>query len=78
MKRRRSITRGIFICEGISRGFLPGSLDNGVSSEIVPFGGRSWEDMPLEFGGATGHSSKMERSGWNHLHFFSENLNTEL
>ena len=27
------------------------SLDRGVSNEVVPFGGRSWEDVSLEFEG---------------------------
>jgi len=44
-------------------------LWTGVSNEVVPFGGRSLEDISSEFGGVAGRSDKMEGSDRDHLYF---------
>ena len=51
-----------------------GSLDSGVSNEVVPFGGRSPEDGSSELGGITGCSGMMEGSNRDHLYFLSKKM----
>ena len=55
---------------------IPGSLNIGVSNEVEPFDGCSWEDVSSEFRGVVGRSGGMEGSDREHLYFFSKNIDT--
>jgi len=56
---------------------LPGSLDSGVSNEVVLFCGVS-RGLSSEFKGVVGRSGRMEGSDRDYLYFFSENRNTKV
>ena len=57
---------------------LQGTLDSGVSYEVVRSDRYSPENMLLEFGGVARLSSRTEGSDRDHLYFFSKNVNTRM
>jgi len=63
------LEESLFLRRNLSE-FLPGSLDSGVSNEIVLFGGCSREDVSSEFRGVARHSGRIKRSDRDHLYFF--------
>jgi len=70
-ERRRPFTwRNLLFLRKNLPELLLGTLDSGVSNEVVPFGGRSWEDISPEFGGVAGRSGRMEGSDQDRLYFF--------
>ena len=69
----------IFVKEPPRASFLiPESLNSGVSNNTELFGGCSWEAVSLELGGAVRRTDRMKGSEWDHLYFFSKNVNKEV
>ena len=70
--RKKTFTGGNLIFIKDLMELVSGSLDSGVSNEILPSHGCSPKDMLPEFGGEIGCSGKMKRSDWDHLYFLKK------